>query len=415
MPDRMRFLLAGANPGIPAGNAVSTQVLLDALSAFGDVDLLSHAVAILPRLHRDQFEKTTQYRIGAFPLFVHGEGFVGGVIHAREFRNREYSLAWAVNSRYASALAAARLPYAIWEATTIRDELAATSARETRSAGRGSGVGTALHKLSLPINERLEGRLYAGSRATMAMSEYCRERIIVRHPEIAANVGVLLHPPARTFLDALERTRTKLTREWDRVHAPRLLCVGRLDDPRKNVDLLLDACAQLRATCPQLELTLVGASTDTWQRSRAEVLARAGATIRGVIDVNELVRAYLLHDLLVVPSRQEGFGIVVAEALHAGLPVVSTTCGGPEAILTSSEGGVVVANTATALADAVRSLIGDQDRLKLASRLGVQYARANLSTAAFERSVADVIEHTVSATSVRRVTPPVSRIPARMS
>lgn len=410
----MRFLLAGAKPGIAAGNAVSTQVLFDALSSAGDVDLLSHEMAIVPRMRLDQSGQGRHYRIGALPILIHGEGVPGGLVHARELQKRNYVLSWAVNSRYASSLAAAHLPYAIWEATTIRDELDATSARQTRSAGRGSGLGAILHKITLPFDERLEGKLYSRSRTTMAMSEYCRARIVQRHGDLGVNVGVLPHPPTRTFLDALERERRNVPCETQ-TRAPRLLCVGRLDDPRKNVDLLLEACARLRSTLPNLELTLVGASALPWQRKRGKALADAGATIRGVIAVDDLARAYLSHDVLVVPSRQEGFGIVIAEALHAGLPVVSTRCGGPEAVLACSEGGIFAGNTPEALAEAVLFLLSDRERLSRASRRGADYARANLSTTAFEQAVNDVIENTLRVAAANRVLPPVSRVPAGTS
>ena len=45
---------------------------------------------------------------------------------------------------------------------------------------------------------------------------------------------------------------------------------------------------------------------------------------------DELVDLYRRATLFVMPSRQEGLGIVVLEAMACGLPVVSTRCGGPE-------------------------------------------------------------------------------------
>jgi glycosyltransferase involved in cell wall biosynthesis len=55
------------------------------------------------------------------------------------------------------------------------------------------------------------------------------------------------------------------------------------------------------------------------------------------------VAAELQHAaIFVLPSLQEGFGLVAAEALAAGLPVITTPCGGPEDLVRSSGGGRVL-------------------------------------------------------------------------
>jgi len=144
-------------------------------------------------------------------------------------------------------------------------------------------------------------------------------------------------------------------------------------------------------------------------------MADAGAEMKGVVSVDELAVAYLTHDLLVVPSRQEGFGIVVAEALHAGLPVVATACGGPETVITASKAGVVAGDSPDTLADGIRYMLADPHRLARASRLGEHYARTNLSPAGFERAVHDLIESAVKTGTSSHVTSSGSRVVARMS
>jgi glycosyltransferase involved in cell wall biosynthesis len=69
--------------------------------------------------------------------------------------------------------------------------------------------------------------------------------------------------------------------------------------------------------------------------------------------------------LLVSSSRQEGFGIAVAEALACGVPVVSTPSGGPEELLALSGGGRVTRGfDERELAEAIVSMLGDEAALR---------------------------------------------------
>ena len=107
----------------------------------------------------------------------------------------------------------------------------------------------------------------------------------------------------------------------------------------------------------------------------------------GRVSDDGLATAFLEHDLLVVASRQEGFGIVIAEALHAGLPVISTRCGGPEHVLSESGAGLLVDHTPNAMAEAIRTLAADAARRSKMARCGREYAQRELSTERFNERV----------------------------
>jgi len=279
----------------------------------------------------------------------------------------------------------------IWEPTTLRDELAITDVAAARRSGRGTGFGAALHKAILPLDERLEHRLYEGATAVLAMSEYTRERIQAIHGLESPKLRILPHPPRPDFLAELSRVEYGGS-ERDRTgRSPlRLLFVGRVDDPRKNFDLLRDAVMTLRAGRTSATLTVIGAYGERWGR-RVSQDAAQGIRFMGKVSDHVLAEAFRGHDLLVVSSRQEGFGIVVAEALHAGLPVVSTRCGGPEQVIRESEGGVLVDHSIDAIVTAIRALATDvAGRLAMGMR-GRRYAQRELSTQRFcERVNAEV-------------------------
>ncbi len=353
-----------------------------ALEQIGEVTTLTHRSAWRPRMHASGAELV----LGTQPLTVHTEAMLAGRLHRRPLRR--WSAAWVVNSRYAGSLWAAGVPYIVWEATPIADELAAVSTRDVRRAERGSGVGRALHGALLPIGQAAEGAIYRRAFRLLAMSDYTRERMVARHGLSPERVAVLPHPPTAEYLAALDWERE----QGSAVSAEselRLLFVGRVDDPRKNVGLLLDTCRRLTSEGVALTLTIVGPYSEPWRKRIDADLRGLGATVRlrGTISTAVLARAYLGHDLLLLTSRQEGFGIVVAEALHAGLPVVSTRSGGPEGVLRASGAGVLCDHDPKALAAAVRELAAAPERRSAMSARGRAFAERELDLASFVRRV----------------------------
>ena len=100
------------------------------------------------------------------------------------------------------------------------------------------------------------------------------------------------------------------------------------EDPRKNVPLLLRAFAMVRRELPDLILLKVGAAAFPEQRVRHRELAASlgiADAVRWIDDVPEedLPLCYNVADVLAFPSRYEGFGFPVLEALACGTPVVA--------------------------------------------------------------------------------------------
>jgi glycosyltransferase involved in cell wall biosynthesis len=159
---------------------------------------------------------------------------------------------------------------------------------------------------------------------------------------------------------------------------PYILCVARLDDVRKNVGLLLEAYARLPAAqLSGVRLVLagvVGPPPSFWRRAEELGLHhRITYVARPTRDA--LVSLYQGATQFVLPSDEEGLGVVLLEAMACGLPVVSTRSGGPEGIVTDGEDGFLVPrDDATTLADRMATLQRDH---ALNHRMG-QRARATI-------------------------------------
>jgi glycosyltransferase involved in cell wall biosynthesis len=105
-----------------------------------------------------------------------------------------------------------------------------------------------------------------------------------------------------------------------------LLFLGRLH-PVKGVDLLLEAWARLQGSHPRWRLRIVGPGDADYLRKlkeQADALGLERVTFAGPLYGEEKGEAYRSADLFVLPTHSENFGVAVAEALAAGVPVVTT-------------------------------------------------------------------------------------------
>jgi glycosyltransferase involved in cell wall biosynthesis len=132
-------------------------------------------------------------------------------------------------------------------------------------------------------------------------------------------------------------------------HDGYLLLVGAIE-PRKNPLAAADAALELG-----LPLVCVGPERDA---SLADELRRRGAEVRGFLDQAVLVELYRRAACLLFPTRYEGFGLPVAEAMATGTPVVAT----PDAAVREVGGDAIVYAEPDRLAGAIRSVLADRER-----------------------------------------------------
>ena len=134
-------------------------------------------------------------------------------------------------------------------------------------------------------------------------------------------------------------------------HDSFLLFVSAIE-PRKQPLAAIDA-----ANAVGRKLVVVGPPKD---EELASELRRRGADVRGYVSKEELVRLYQQAACLVFPSRYEGFGLPVVEAMACGTPVVAA----PEQAMQEVAGDAAIFTAD--LADGVRRALADRPRLSAA-------------------------------------------------
>jgi glycosyltransferase involved in cell wall biosynthesis len=148
----------------------------------------------------------------------------------------------------------------------------------------------------------------------------------------------------------------------------RLLTVCRFY-PRKNLQLLLRALAILRRR-GRYELRIVGGGPEdrAWRALSNQLNLQDCVTFLGDVSRQQLAAEYAHADLFCFPSLQEGFGIVLLEAMAAGKPIVANDASAiPEVVPQAS---LISGDKPEAWADAVEELASDRAKLAQMSRLG---------------------------------------------
>ena len=143
----------------------------------------------------------------------------------------------------------------------------------------------------------------------------------------------------------------------------RVLFLGRVV-PVKNVECLLDAWSLVHRQCPSALLEIAGEGESAYMAALHERAARLGiassVVFRGFVSGETKNKVLGSATLLVLPSLHENFGIVVLEALEAGVPVVVS----PQVQLADfvrGEGlGMVVESMSRELSQAIVGMIGEE-------------------------------------------------------
>jgi glycosyltransferase involved in cell wall biosynthesis len=188
----------------------------------------------------------------------------------------------------------------------------------------------------------------------------------------AASHDVLTN--SKTALEALHRAGVRAEMAYYGTEMPaqparrspdRPLVVGVLGNVsrRKGTDVFVAAAERVRRELPDVELRIVGPCPDGPERPWAEqLLARAQEIgIRHSV-TSDPYSELADWGLLVLPSRSEAFGIVLAEAGAMELPVVASRIDGPREIVTPETGVLVDVDDVAGFADAILELARDPAR-----------------------------------------------------
>lgn len=246
------------------------------------------------------------------------------------------------------------------------------------------------------LNPIIEGRVMRAVERVIVGSEFARR-------QASAELGV----PAEKFavvpygVDRALATGPKpeaLARRLGVADSPVALFLGSLE-PRKNLAFLLDVWQEVVRARADARLIVAGGGPLLGElRARARAIGvEPSVVFTGHVPAAEKLDYYRLADMLVFPSTMEGFGLVVAEAMSCGLPVLISNRGSLPELIVPAAGGLVADPTdRDAFVRGILTLLGDatiRRRFGTANRERVERLfRWDVCAAATARVYEEVLE-----------------------
>ncbi|MEO8724679.1 MAG: glycosyltransferase family 4 protein [Acidobacteriaceae bacterium] len=206
-------------------------------------------------------------------------------------------------------------------------------------------------RLSLLLQSWFEKRRVRHATRIITTSHYAARAIERRYGVPAKQIRIVPE------LIELDHWRAALRQAYPqpRPH-PTILCVAHLY-PRKDIATLLRAISQLE-TPASLRIVGVGPELARLRRLSRQLHLEDRITFLEHISFGQLAEEYRSAHIFCLPSRQEGFGIVLLEAMAAGLPIVAARAGAiPEVVPDRQCALLITPGDATAFAAALDALL----------------------------------------------------------
>jgi glycosyltransferase involved in cell wall biosynthesis len=234
-----------------------------------------------------------------------------------------------------------------------------------------------------------------------------QERLLARQSfwlykanELVMGYGTSAPPP-----DA-EGQRQAFLQRFPQLRGQRILLFLSRIHPKKGVDLLIEAFAAVASSDPRLQLVIVGPDQVDWQAGLQQRAAELGIAERitwpGMLSGELKWGAFRCAELFCLPSHQENFGIVVAEALACALPVSIAQPVNISAEVAAAGAGLVHPDTVASTMEALHQWLAlpAEEKTQMGQR-GQQLFRDRFDFTSVARNLLPMLEASIKQQPVR--------------
>jgi glycosyltransferase involved in cell wall biosynthesis len=201
-------------------------------------------------------------------------------------------------------------------------------------------------------NNAFNRALYASAAQCVALSGAIKTEI----KKIVPATDVAIIPSAWSRLSFDEKNVAALQQRFEGKFV--VGHIGALVDRHKGQSVLIEAARILEKTHPDIQVILLGSGSDE-ASLKAQAEGLGNITFEGFVDnVGDYLKCF---DLFAFPSRYEGLGSILFDAMQFDVPIVASDIGGIPDIIRDGENGLLVPpGNAAALAAAIERLYGDE-------------------------------------------------------
>jgi asparagine synthase (glutamine-hydrolysing) len=217
-----------------------------------------------------------------------------------------------------------------------------------------------------PHANSLTNRILRQLDGFISISRLTRERLVA-HSGISTDIGFILPNSIDTTIFSPGTIQPALRERYGVQGKKVLMTLGRLasEEQYKGFDEVLNCLPSLIQQIPELVYLIVGTGSDI-SRLKHKVTnlgLEKHVIFTGFIAEEEKVDHYRMADVYVMPSRGEGFGFVLLEAMACGIPTIGSTLdGGREALREGQLGILVDPDNPQQIEDAILQALADGDR-----------------------------------------------------
>lgn len=131
--------------------------------------------------------------------------------------------------------------------------------------------------------------------------------------------------------------------------------------PQKGIDILLKAFSKIK-NAAILKIGGAGENLPMYKNLAVELQIEDKVEWLGALNRTQSLSEFQNCDAFVLPSRHESMGVVFAEAMACGKPVIGTICGGPEEFINDTNGYLITPENEQLLVEAMENMINNHDR-----------------------------------------------------
>ena len=163
-----------------------------------------------------------------------------------------------------------------------------------------------------------------------------------------------------------------------------------------RIRLCISAFKKVQEDNVAIELDIIGdgPERDDLERMVASLDLGDNISFHGKKGKNEVISLLCQSDCFVLSSRSETFGVVYAEAMAVGIPVIATDCGGPSEFVNANQGLLVPVGDVNALAEAMEKFA--RGEFKYSGNEIREYCRSLFSSASIANQISNIYKSVIA-------------------